>query len=232
MTLNNTPSKAGVPQQRDARFRLDPTAYRAITREQWLLRETRIVARLRIDEGLSNVEIASRVREQNAFQYPTEHSSANIASTCLRRLDALGEDATAEQVTNLIAHGSADEARQANLYLLMRAYRLVREFMLSVVARKFQSLDLVLTRSEVQNYLEELRQSESTVSTWTDLTLGKCRQVLMKSLAEAGLSDPPKAARREYDLRPLVVEPRVEQVITAAGDRAFLGAFGRRGAES
>ena len=46
----------------------------AITREQFLFYETRIVARLMSDESLSDEEITSRIIDENLFQFPTEKS--------------------------------------------------------------------------------------------------------------------------------------------------------------
>ena len=40
----------------------------AITREQFLMRETRVVAQLRLDEGLTDQQVGSRVVEQKHFQ--------------------------------------------------------------------------------------------------------------------------------------------------------------------
>lgn len=63
-----------------------------ITREQFLLRETRVVARLRL-EGLANDQIVERVVAENLFQYPTGRMLRNITTVCTRRLVALGSDA-------------------------------------------------------------------------------------------------------------------------------------------
>lgn len=49
-----------------------PVTYRGtITREQWLVDETRVIARLMMEEGLtSDAELIERVTSQNLFQYP------------------------------------------------------------------------------------------------------------------------------------------------------------------
>lgn len=86
MTLNSDSSGAGVTKQGGARLRLDPTAYRSITREQWLLRETRIVSALLVDEDATREEIVQRAQAENIFQYPTERMRSNIARVCLARL--------------------------------------------------------------------------------------------------------------------------------------------------
>ena len=60
----------------------------SLTREQFMFREMRIVARL-YKNGLSNAEITDTVYRDNLFQYPTERMVANRATVCLRRLDAM-----------------------------------------------------------------------------------------------------------------------------------------------
>ena len=69
----------------------------AITREQFLMRETRVVAQLRLDEGLTDQQIVSRVVEQNLFQYPTERELKSISRACARRLRALSDDPAARE---------------------------------------------------------------------------------------------------------------------------------------
>ena len=43
-----------------------------ITREQWLLTETRAVAALRLEDGLTDEQIVEQNLLHNYFQYPTE----------------------------------------------------------------------------------------------------------------------------------------------------------------
>ena len=43
-----------------------------LTREQFLYHETKTVAKLMVDESLSDEEIVNRVVEENLFQFPIE----------------------------------------------------------------------------------------------------------------------------------------------------------------
>lgn len=106
----------------------------AITREQFLVRETRVVAQLKTDENLTNEQIIERVTRLNLFHYPTERELKSISKACCRRLDALSDDpSTRDALVRLIAHGMPEEVRQANLYALMRTFRVAWEFMVTVV---------------------------------------------------------------------------------------------------
>lgn len=248
--------------------RLDPASWRTITREQWLLDEVRTVARLRVDEGLSNDEIVRRSSEQNIFHYPTEVSRANMTRVCLARLaslenearEAVGTPATAQAgpeaaalvspaaapadvavdkvdasvpdesapayaLTSLLANGTGEQARQVNLYLLMRSYRLVREFMLDLVAPKLAVRDGYLTRAEVTSFLNDLALAHPEVASWSSVTLGKYRQVLMRSLSEAGYIGKLNSAKKEYELMSVLLDPEVERAIHDNGDADWLRAF-------
>lgn len=57
-----------------------------LTREQFLYHETKTVARLMVDEALSDEEIVQRVIEENLFQFPTERMIKNIANVWLQVL--------------------------------------------------------------------------------------------------------------------------------------------------
>lgn len=208
---------------RDGRRAGDRWRYRgAITREQWLLNEARTVARLRIDEGLEDDEVLRRNREQNLFQYPTEREIASLTRACLLRLDNLSEDPGRRQgLTGLIAHGTPSQARQANLYAMMRTYRVVWEFMVSLVGRKLQSFYFHLERAEVAAFLESLREQSDEVASWSDSTFNKIRQVLVKCLVETGYLK----SSRDTQLVPPLLDLDLEVAVRANGDGIALPAF-------
>ena len=58
-----------------------------ITREQFLMREMRIVAQLR-QEGLGDEAVVERVASENLIQYPTDRMVRNIASVCVNQAHA------------------------------------------------------------------------------------------------------------------------------------------------
>ncbi len=194
----------------------------ALTREQWLFREIRIVARLRLDEGLSDADIVERVVEQNLFQYPTERELKSIARALCRRLTALSDDeGRRAQLAHLIAHGTVDQARQTNLYAIACDYRVMWEFMTVVVASKRRQLDAHLPKREIVSFLEGLRTQDEKVAGWSDATLNKIRQVFVKCLEECGMYD-----RASEQLTSVLLDFELEGLIRANDDAAILPAFG------
>lgn len=194
----------------------------AITREQWLFREIRLVAQLRLDEGISDAEIVDRVVEQNLFQYPTERELKSIARALCRRLTALSDDSKRRHdLARLIAHGTVDQARQSNLYAIACDYRVMWEFMTVVVAAKRRQLDVHLPMREIAAFLEGLRVQDEKVARWTDATLNKIRQVFVKCLEECDMYD-----RASEQLTSVLLDFELESLIRANDDAAILPAFG------
>lgn len=190
----------------------------ALTREQFLLREMRIVARMRLS-GCSDEEILARAVRENVFQYPTTRQARRAALACLARLDAMGAP-----LARIAAEGSSAQSAQANLYAMMLVYRLVRCFMLEEVAPRFASFDQVLSRADTGAFLERY-QARFVEGGWSDATVSKLRGVLSSILAGAGMR--PSALSGE--LNPMMVDPAVEEAMRADGNAALLAAFDGRG---
>ena len=105
----------------------------AMTREQFLFYEMRTTAKL-LNDGLDKDTVVGHIVSENLFQYPTEKSVRKMALACIRRLEAM-EDGT---LTAAIATQPSDVAKQICLYAMMRQYRLVWDFMLTVIGGEVQ----------------------------------------------------------------------------------------------
>ena len=189
----------------------------ALTREQFLLREMRIVAKLRL-EGFSDEEIVDKVWEQNLFQYPTEKLLKNKAQACLRRLNALNETPL---LIDILARGSVNEARQAALIAMMLKSALLSEFMVSVIGEKYRILDRTLSRKDLSVFFLRLQQQDQDVAGWSVSTVEKIKTVILNCLKETGyIKDV-----REGILYPVYLPEQMTQAIRNAGFSAILPAF-------
>lgn len=186
-----------------------------IAREQWLLNECRIVARLRLD-GMPEKEVTAKVEDENLFQYPTERTLHKISRACNKRVDALGD----ERLVRIIAYGLPDAAAQANLYAMMQLYPLMRHFMTTTVARKYAELDYTFTRTDMNAYFTGLAAEYDNFATAADSTVAKLKQVLHKCLVEAGL------LTKDDRLQQVLLDPEFEEILRERGDSAALAAFG------
>ena len=188
----------------------------AITREQFLFYEMRITAKL-VCEGLEKYEIVRRVVKENLFQYPTEKSVRKMALACLRRLDALEDWHLAQALTTQ----PNDVSKQICLYAMMRQYRLVWDFMLTVIGEKYRLFDLSFGKADLNRFFMRLQEQDNWVATWSDATITKLKQVLQKLLVENSYLDSVNANR----LNPVLISLLLENAIRADGQEIALPAF-------
>ena len=192
-----------------------------ITREQFLLRETRVVAGLRA-EGLSDDDVVERVVRDNLIQYPTGRMVRNIAGVCVKRLNVLGSPA----LERVIATGEPGAAAQANLCAMMRAYPLVRHFMETVVAEHYLDLDYQLGPMEMNGWVTRVQAEYDNMASLSDSTVAKIKQVLRNGLVQCGML----RTARSAELQRVVLDPDVEDALRELGDYGALAAFGIGGA--
>lgn len=185
-----------------------------IAREQFLLNEARIMARLRL-EGMSADETARKVKEENLFRYPTERSLGRITLACNRRLDALGD----ERLMRIVAYGMPDSAAQTNLYAMMQFYPLVRHFMTTEIARRYAEFDYEFGSTDMNTYFTHLTSEFDNFAIMSENTVSKLKQVLRKCLKEAGLLN------QENRLIPVILDMELEGILRERGDIKSLRAF-------
>lgn len=184
----------------------------ALTREQYLLKEMRIVAQMRV-EGLADEEIIEKIYRENVFQYPTEKMLRNIARACLRRLKAL-DDA----LIKVIALGAIDEAKQVCLYAMMQQNRLVRDFMIKVIGEKYSNRDYNFKKTEVNSFLINIQEQDLWVASWSDSTMNKIRQVIVKTLVDNDYLD----SHKSEVLNTITIQPALENVLREKNPAALV----------
>lgn len=187
-----------------------------ITREQFLFYEMRTTAKLLV-QGLEDRQIVDKIIAGNLFQYPTEKSINQMAHTCIRRLKALDNT----DLISAIATEPSNVAKQICLYAMMKQYRLVWDFMITVVGEKFQSCDLSFSRSDLNVFMIRLQEQDAWVASWSDSTIMKIKQVLARVLVENEYLDNVTADH----LNPVLIYPILENAIRNSGDTKALVAF-------
>lgn len=205
-----------MPQEIDRKRKASSPYSAVMTREQFLFHETRITAKL-LDEGLEKDEIIKKIFSENLFQYPTEKSVRRMVLACLQRLEALSD----QTLIASIAAESSDVAKQICLYAMMRQYRLVWDFMLTVIGEKYRKLDVSFSKIDLHGFFLRLQEQDDGVAAWSDQTIAKLRQVLTKILVENGYLDSIKAER----LNPVLLSPILERAIRKSGQEIALPAF-------
>ena len=175
-----------------------------LTREQFLFYETRTVARL-VCEGLDRDAIVAKIVDENLFQYPTEKSIRKMAFTCLHRLDAMEDSSLVEA----IASQPSDVAKQICLYAMMCQYRLMWDFMITVIGEKYRLLDMSFGKIDLNSFFDRLQEQDNWVASWSDSTI--TRKYLDNYKAD--------------HLNPVLINPLLENAIREAGKDQALVAF-------
>lgn len=187
-----------------------------LTREQFLFYEMRTTAKLMV-EGLDDGEVMKRIVDDNLFQYPTEKSLASISKACIARLYALGD----RDLITAITTQPMDTAKQICLYAMMKMYRLVWDFMLTVIGEKYRLQEFSFGKKDINIFFMQIQEQDDFVSAWSDSTVKKIRQVLIKILVENGYLDHIKSEH----LNPVLLSSVLENGIRNNNDERALSAF-------
>lgn len=187
-----------------------------ITREQFLFYEMRITAKLML-EGLEENEIIQRIVDDNLFQYPTEKSIQQMAKTCISRLKVLDD----ESLVSAIATQPTDTAKQICMYAMMKKYRLIWDFMITIIGEKYRLQNFSFSKMDVNVFFMQLQEQDDYVAGWSDATISKIRQVIIKILVENEYLDNIKSDH----INPVWLNPILENAIRNNNEERALAAF-------
>ena len=187
-----------------------------ITRAQFLFYEMRTTAKL-MREELNDEEIIDQIVEDNLFQYPTEKSIRQMAKTCVSRLKGIGD----ENLIEAVASQSSETAKQVCMYAMMKQYRLVWDFMITVIGEKYRMQNFSFSQMDVNVFFMQLQEQDDYVAGWSETTVKKIRQILIRVLAENEYLDNIKADH----INPVWLNPVLENAIRSNNDNRALTAF-------
>ena len=188
----------------------------SITREPFLFYEMRTTAKLMV-AGLDEDAVINEIVENNLFQYPTVKSVKRMAGACVLRLKNMND----ESLILAIANESSDVAKQVCLYAMMKQSKLITDFMITVVGEKYRIKDTSFGRMDLNVFFMRLQEQNDTVATWSESTITKLKQVIIKILVENEYLDNIKSEQ----LNPVWLFPILENAIKANGDKDMLPAF-------
>lgn len=188
----------------------------ALTREQFLFNEIRIVAKLQ-SQGLGEKVISQAVVQDNMFQFPTERMIVTLVGTCLRRIYALQSPSLVSQ----LATAPLEDAKQINLYAIMKDSRLVWDFMTTVIGEKYRLQDMTLSRKDLNLFFMRLQEQDNTVAGWKDSTVQKIKSVMIRMLIETGYTTDISFGI----LQPVLICQELEEGIRENLDHEALAAF-------
>lgn len=188
----------------------------SLTRAQFLYYEMRTTARLMM-ELQNDEEVIRKIISENLFQYPTEKSLNQITRDCLSRLHAMEDNS----LVLAIANQDSGTGKQICLYAMMRKYRLIWDFMITVIGSKYRQLNASFNRSDINAFIMQLQEQDDYVASWSESTCKKVSSVLARILIENEYIDNGKATT----LNPVLISRPLESAIREAGLDVALSAF-------
>lgn len=188
----------------------------SLTREQFLFYEMRATAKLCLEYDDEDT-IVKMIIDENLFQYPTEKSIKRMAMFCLKRIRGLKD----RDLIEALANKPVSIAKQVCLYAMIKESRLVYDFMLTVIAEKYRIQDLNFSKLDLNVFFMRLQEQDEVVATWSDSTITKLKQVLVKTLVENEYLDNTKSEK----LNPVLLSSTLENAIRSNNDEQILPAF-------
>lgn len=189
------------------------TRYKAsITGRPFLFNETVAVARLLAEER-DEQEISHTVVEDNLFQVESVHSRRFTLGVIMSRLKR-----SPDELLEFLAYGEQNLARLANLYLMLREYRLLREISAELLADKLLLFDETLSRPELERFLEHKREQSDVIAGWSEKTFEKVRRNAARVFVDAGLLE----GRGPWRITPPFVPEALRQFLREQGDDRYL----------
>ena len=134
-------------------------------------------------EGKSSDEIVGLSMEQNIYQLDKPKRRRDVPLRMVKRLSTIGQP-----LVDAIANGSDADAKLVAFFALMKADRLLFEYMHEVYADKFQAGLGEVTDKDFLDFIEHKAQNSETVAKWSMPNLTSIRGKIKSALCDAGLA--------------------------------------------
>jgi hypothetical protein len=104
---------------------------------------------------------------------------------------------------------------------MMKQYRLIWNFMITVIGEKYRMQDFSFSRMDVNVFFMQLQEQDDYVAGWSENTVAKIKQVIVKMLVENEYIDNLKAEHINH----VWLNPILDNAIRSNGDERALAAF-------
>lgn len=189
-----------------------------LTGASFLFFEFKQVVQLR-EQGLSDLEIRERVLSDNVFQYGKKSSLQRSLPSIIRRVNVLDET-----LRNMVLEDSMNSGKVINLYAIMKTDRLFFEFMNEVIREKFEQHTNLLEKKDLNLYFIAKTEQDEGMASWSEQTVNKLKQVLLRILHESGILKNKKTG----ELNRLLVNEKLKNHLINVGDSLMLRAMGEK----
>lgn len=168
--------------------------------------EMRRTAKLLCERKTGN-DIVQLSMEKNIYQLEREKRRRDVPLRMLKRLGMINKP-----LLDIVANGREDDAKLVVFLALMKADRLLFEFMYEVYASKFHSGYNEIADKDFHDFIERKIQNSNAVAKWTPNNLIRVRNTYKNILCEAGLA---KRTGALLLLRKPILEPHFRKLLDA-----------------
>lgn len=134
-------------------------------------------------EGKQDDEIIRLSLESNIYQLDKEKRRHDVPLRMIKRLSTINES-----LWDIIAYGRDEEAKLIAFLALMKADRLLFEYMYEVYADRFHEGYDEISDKDFLEFIERKAQSSETVARWSTSNLANIRSKIKSTLCVAGLA--------------------------------------------
>ncbi|MDT3699411.1 MAG: DUF1819 family protein [Thermincola sp.] len=170
----------------------------------FMFSEMRRTAKL-LCEGKTGEDIVQLSMEKNIYQLEREKRRRDVPLRMVKRLETIHKP-----LVEIVANGRDYDAKLVAFLALMKADRLLFEFMYEVYADKFRSGHNEIAEKDFLEFIERKAQNSDAVAKWTPNNLVRVRNTYKNILCEAGL------AKRAGDLLLIqkpIIDPQVRKLL-------------------
>jgi len=115
-----------------------------------------------LSEGKTGDEIVHLSMESNIYQLDKEKRRRDVPLRMIKRLSAIGKP-----LVEALAKGSDDDAKLISFFALMKADRLLFEYIYEVYADRFNAGLDEITDKDFLDFIERKAQNSETVACWS-----------------------------------------------------------------
>ena len=104
---------------------------------------------------------------------------------------------------------------------MMNEYRVIYEFMTSVIGEKYRTKDFSFSKRDVNVFFSRLQEQSDVIASWSNSTIKKLKQVIVKMLVDTQFLDSTKSEL----LNVVLIDPDLKNILMEKRDIAALTAF-------
>ncbi len=177
-----------------------------------LIPESRTIASL-LKKNISSEQWRQAIEVDNVLQKRSPLTAKRQARLIKNRLSLMPEG-----FLDLVENSSHEVTTQALLAAAIKHSRLLGDFLDQIVQDHWRTFQKQLTSRDWDHFLDLCVQKDPHIKNWSESTLNKLRQVIIRILAEASYIDGTKT----QNLLPVTIVAEVRQFLTRNGEDYIL----------